>query len=144
MFAPRYTGAHMAELKTKPTKSSVTDFLKAIPDAERRKDCQTVLKIMKQVTGEQPKMWGPSIVGFGSYHYKYASGHEGDMCLTGFSPRKQALTLYILDGFERPELMKKLGKYKTGKSCLYVKRLADIDASVLTQLITDSVARTKK
>jgi hypothetical protein len=100
---------------------------------------------MQKITKEKPKMWGASIVGFGSYHYKYDSGHEGDMCITGFSPRKQNLTLYILPGFERYELlMSKLGKYKTGKSCLYIKRLADIDEKVLEKLIAESVVYMKK
>jgi len=94
---------------------------------------------MKKITKEEPKMWGPSIVGFGKYHYKYASGHEGDMCMSGFSPRKEALTIYILPGFEKNKsLMKKLGKYKTSKSCLYIKRLDDVDTKVLENLIVSS------
>lgn len=129
----------MADLKTKRTNASVEAFLNAIPDATRRQDCLTVLKIMKQATKVEPKMWGPSIVGFGSYHYEYASGREGDWFLTGFSPRKQDLTLYIIAGFKRYDaLMGKLGKHKTGKSCLYIKRLADIDLVVLRELIEDS------
>jgi hypothetical protein len=132
------------ELKTKPTKVAVTKFL-ADQSAERKKECKTIIALMKRVTKESPKMWGPSIIGFGTYHYKYASGHEGDMCITGFSPRKAALTLYVMPGFERRhgDLMKKLGKYKAGKSCLYVKRLSDIDLGVLEKLIAASVKEGK-
>ena len=130
----------LAELKTTQTNASVEAFLGAIADDTRRQDCRTVLKIMKQATKAEPKMWGASMVGFGSYHYKYASGREGDWFLTGFSPRKTDLTLYIMTGFTRYDaLMGKLGKYKTGKSCLYIKRLADIDLSVLEELIQESV-----
>jgi hypothetical protein len=130
----------MADLKTKPTAASVEDFLNNIPEEGKRKDAFAILKLMKQVTKARPKMWGPSIVGFGEYHYMYASGREGDFFLTGFSPRKQSLTLYIMSGFTRYDvLMKKLGKYKTGKSCLYVKRLEDIDLAVLKELIALSV-----
>jgi len=130
----------MAELKTKPTEESVEKFLKSIADADTRADCQVVFQMMKQATKAEPKMWGASIVGFGTYHYKYASGREGDWPLTGFSPRKQSLTLYIMPGFARyEELMQKLGKYKTGKSCLYIKKLADVSMSVLKQLVKQSV-----
>ena len=130
----------MAELKTKRNNLSVKDFLDGIEDAEMRRDCRTVLDLMKEATGDKPRMWGTSIVGFGSYHYKYASGHEGDCCLTGFSPRKQALTLYILPGFEQyADLMQKLGKHKTGKSCLYIRRLADVHLPSLKRLIQQSV-----
>ena len=135
----------MAEPKTKKNTLSVTAFLNRIENEERRKDCKTVLAMMKQITGSKPAMWGTSIVGFGSYHYVYASGHEGDWPLTGFSPRKQDLTLYVMAGFDRYKpLMAKLGKYKTGKSCLYVKRLSDIDLKVLKQLVTESVKRMKR
>ncbi len=135
----------MAELKTKPTKQSVKDFVDAIKDEQRRKDCRTVSRIMKRVTRANPKMWGPGIIGFGSYHYKYASGREGDWFLTGFAPRKQNLTLYIISGFKKySALLKKLGKHKIGGSCLYVKRLDDIDMDVLTELIEDSVAYVRK
>ncbi|MCL4841235.1 MAG: DUF1801 domain-containing protein [Bryobacteraceae bacterium] len=130
----------MAELKTKQTEASVSAFLDAVENEQRRADCRTVLNLMRAVTGEEPKMWGPSMVGFGSYHYKYASGREGDWFVTGFSPRKQDLTLYIMAGFDRyDELMAKLGKYKTGKSCLYLKRLSDVDLGVLRELVTASV-----
>lgn len=135
----------MAELKTKPNDGSVEAFLDAIPDAEKRQDSFALLKLMKEVTGAQPKLWGSSIVGFGSYHYKYESGREGDWFLTGFSPRKRDLTLYIMAGFSRyDELMKKLGRHKTGKSCLYVKRLADVDLATLRELIRRSVEHLAK
>ncbi len=135
----------MAELKTKPTKHSVKDFIDAIEDEQLRKDCRTVSRIMKRVTKANPKMWGPGIVGFGSYHYKYASGREADWFLAGFAPRKQNLTFYIMSGFKNYNaLLKKLGKHKIGKSCLYIKRLDDVDMDVLTQLIDDSVAHLRK
>jgi Domain of unknown function (DU1801) len=126
----------MAEQKTKPTNQSVKEFLNKIPEPERRADCFAVAKIMEEISGEKPKMWGPSIVGFGSYHYKYASGHEGDWPMMGFSPRKKDLTLYIMMGFEKhAELMEKLGKHSTGKSCLYIKRLSDVHIPTLKKLI---------
>ncbi len=135
----------MAELKTKPTKQSVKDFVDAIKDEQQKKDCRTVSRIMKRITKANPKMWGPGIVGFGSYHYKYASGREGDWFLVGFAPRKQNLTLYIMSGFKKySALLKKLGKHKIGVSCLYVKRLDDVDMDVLTELIEDSVAYVRK
>lgn len=130
----------MAEMKTRQTAASVSAFLDAVENEQRRADCRVVADLMRAVTGEEPKLWGPSIVGFGSYHYKYASGREGDWFVTGFSPRKQDLTLYIMAGFDRyDELMAKLGKYKTGKSCLYLKRLSDVDLGVLRELVTASV-----
>jgi hypothetical protein len=130
----------MAELKTKATDASVTDFLNSVEDEQKRKDCFEVLKIMRQATKSEPKMWGPSIVGFGDYHYVYESGRENDWFLAGFSPRKQNLTLYIMSGFDRyHELLKKLGKHSTGKGCLYIKRLADIDMKVLKELVESSV-----
>ena len=132
----------MAELKTKKTKASVTAFLDQVNDGQRRKDCQRVLKLMKEATGEAPKMWGSSIVGFGTYKYRYASGHGGEWPIIGFSPRKNDLTLYIMPGFEEFEtLMAKLGKYKAGKSCVYIKRLDDVEIPVLKKLISKSVAR---
>lgn len=135
----------MAELKTKPTEQSVEEFLNRVENEKKRADSFTILKLMKDVTKAQPKMWGPSIVGFGKYHYKYESGREGDWFLTGFSPRKQNLTLYIMSGFRRHgELMKKLGKYKTGKGCLYVNRLEDIDLSTLKKLVVESVNHLEK
>jgi len=130
----------MAELKTKPTDESVKDFLNRIPDRERREDCFAVAQLMEEITGDKPKMWGPSIVGFGTYHYKYDSGREGDWLVIGFSPRKKDLTLYLMMGFEKhAELMKQLGKHSTGKSCLYIKRLSDIDVPTLKKLIKASV-----
>lgn len=130
----------MAELKTKKTEASVGDFLDAVKDETRRADCKSVARLLQKVTGEKPKMWGASIVGFGTYHYVYESGRAGDWPVAGFSPRAQALTLYIMSGFDgEPALMAKLGKYKTGKSCLYLKSLADVDIKVLEQLIARSV-----
>ncbi len=132
--------AKNAELKTKLNDASVEDFINAIEDETIRADCFEIAKMMKQATKAEPKMWGSSIVGFGSYHYKGASGREGDWMLVGFSPRKQNLTLYIMAGFERyDELMKKLGKFSTGKSCLYIKKLADVDKKVLKELVSESV-----
>ena len=129
----------MAELKTKLNDASVEKFLQSVSEEQKRKDCFSILEVMKKVTKADPKMWGSSIVGFGTYHYKYESGREGDWFLTGFSPRKQNLTLYILSGFSNyNELMKKLGKYKTGKSCLYINGLEDVDKKVLKDLITGS------
>jgi hypothetical protein len=132
----------MAELKTKVNTASVEGFLNKIEDDQKREDCFEVVKIMKQVTKEEPKMWGPSIIGFGSYHYKYESGREGDMMQIGFSPRKQNITLYVGLGADTENpLLKKLGKYTTGKGCLYIKRLADVDRTVLQHLITKSFKR---
>lgn len=129
----------MAELKTQPTDHSVEAFLNSLADDRKRQDSFTILNLMAEVTGAEPQMWGDSIVGFGRYHYKYASGREGDWFLTGFSPRKQNLTLYIMAGFdEYDNLLAKLGKYKTGKSCLYIKKLADIDQTVLRELVKQS------
>lgn len=130
----------MAELKTKPTNESVKDFLNRIPNHEKRQDSFAIAKMMEEITGYKPKMWGTSIVGFGTYHYKYASGREGDWPVTGFSPRKKDLTLYIMMGFEKHgELMKQLGKHSVGKSCLYIKRLADVHLPTLEKLIEVSV-----
>ncbi len=135
----------MAGNKTKPTRASVTAFIDGIDDKQKKSDARKVAAMMRKATGKRARMWGPSIVGYGSYHYKYDSGREGDFMLTGFSPRKQALTLYVMPGFERYEsLMGKLGKYKTGKSCLYIKRLADVDENVLQRLITESVSHMRK
>ena len=129
----------MAELKTKKNDASVLEFLNAVDNEQRREDSLQLLRIMEEVTGEPAAMWGPAIVGFGSYHYRYASGREGDWMLTGFSPRKQNLTVYIMAGFARyDELMSRLGPHKTGKSCLYLKKLSDVDESVLRQLIAAS------
>ena len=132
----------MAEPKTKPTEVSVESFLKGVTDAQQREDAYRILEIMKEITAEPPRMWGPSIVGFGKYHYVYASGREGDTCLTGFSPRKDALTLYFMAGLEErfAVQLKKLGKVKTSKGCLYIKKLADIDLAVLRDMIQANVA----
>jgi hypothetical protein len=130
----------MAEMKTKETDASVDAFLNGVTDENRRNDCYTVLKIMEKASGAPAKMWGPSIIGFGNTHYEYASGREGDWFLIGFSPRKQNLTLYISGGLERyAELLQRLGKYKTGKGCLYVKKLEDIDVAVLGQMAAQSI-----
>jgi len=128
-------------MKTVPTEQSVEDFLEAVPMEARRRDGREILEIMQRITGERPVMWGPSIVGFGRYHYKYESGREGDFMLTGFSPRKTALTVYVMPGFGAfGDLMERLGKYKTGRSCLYLKRLGDVDRAVLEEIIRRSVA----
>lgn len=131
----------MSENKTQKTNASVIDFLNSIPDEKKRQDCLTVFEIMRQVTGLEPKMWGASIVGFGDVHYKYASGREGDWFKVGFSPRKQNLTLYIMDGFPRYQsLLAELGKHKTGVSCLYINKLADVKLDVLREMIAQSIA----
>ena len=131
----------MAELKTAENDASVDEFLDGVENETRREDCRAVVSLMREVTGEEPRMWGGSIIGFGRYHYVYESGREGDWFLTGVSPRKGSLTLYIVAGFDRyDELMSKLGRHKTGKSCLYVNRLDDIDLDVLRELVERSVA----
>jgi len=137
--------AKSAELKTKVNNASVEGFLNSVKDEQTREDCFEILKMMKQVTKEEPKMWGSSIVGFGSYHYKGASGREGDWMLTGFSPRKQNLTLYLMHGFdEQKDLLIKLGKHKTSMGCLYIKKLDDVDKKVLKELVAGSVKRMKQ
>jgi len=134
----------MAELKTQPTKASVRGFIDALEDEGRRKDCRALVKLMREITGEPAVMWGPSIVGFGSYHYKTRSGQEADWFLTGFSPRKRDLTLYIMAGFEPfAGLLEKLGRHKTGKSCLYLRGLDDVDLPTLHELVRLSVERTR-
>jgi hypothetical protein len=130
----------MAELKTQPNRRSVSDFLKTVDDPLRRKDCRTVAALMRRATGNRATLWGENIVGFGRYHYKHANGNPASWFLTGFSPRKRELTIYIMPGFSSyGALMKRLGKYRTGKSCLYLKRLADIDEETLAVLIERSV-----
>lgn len=132
------------ELKTKVNDASVAGFLDAVEPPEKRADAKAIDKLMRRVTGAKPKMWGASIVGYGSYRYKYASGQEGDWMQIGFSPRKQNLTLYIMPGFsEYRGLLDRLGKHSTGKSCLYIKRLSDIDMDVLEALVAGSVAAMK-
>jgi len=134
----------MAAPKTIPTSASVSDYIAAVPDERKRADAVRLDKIMQELSGHTPVMWGPSIIGYGSYHYKYASGHEGDWPEIGFSPRKSALSLYIMSGANRyKELLDRLGKYKTGKSCLYIKRLSDIDLDVLREMISKSLADTR-
>jgi hypothetical protein len=135
----------MAELKTQENDQSVTAFLQRVEDDQRRQDCYAVLEVMREAVQAEPKMWGDSIVGFGKYHYTYASGRAGDLMLTGFSPRKQNLTLYIMAGFDAYDsLMARLGKFKTGKSCLYIKKLADIDMDVLKELVQRSVEHMRR
>ncbi|HET8658208.1 MAG TPA: DUF1801 domain-containing protein [Micromonosporaceae bacterium] len=126
----------MAELKTQRNEASVEEFLAAVPDPRRRADAQAVCRLMTEVTGERPAMWGDSIVGFGTYHYRYATGREGDWPAVGFSPRKQALTIYVSEGFDAyEELLARLGPHQTGRSCLYVKRLSDVDEQALRSLV---------
>lgn len=135
----------MAELKTRPNDNEVDVFLESVEDARRREECRALVTLMREITGEEPRMWGDSIVGFGSYHFRYASGREGDWFLTGFSPRKKSLTLYVMAGFDRyEELLRKLGRYRTGKSCLYLNRLEDVDRDVLTGLVGRSVQHMRK
>ncbi len=131
----------MAAPKTVPTNASVEDYLNSIANEAKRQDSFALLDLMKEVTGEDAVMWGASIVGFGAYRYVYASGREGDWPLTGFAPRAQALTLYIMSGFDGyDDLLARLGKHSTGKSCLYIKRLSDVDLDVLRELVAESVA----
>ncbi len=126
--------------KTRPTGAGVDTFLDAVENERRREDARTVNAMMERITGWEPRMWGPSIVGFGEYHYRYDSGREGDFLITGFSPRKNALTIYIMPGFARYDaLMARLGKFRTGRSCLYINKLDDVDLSVLEELIASSV-----
>jgi hypothetical protein len=134
----------MAENKTKPTKVSVAEFVGALTDQTKRADAKALVKLMQDAAGEKPKMWGPSIIGFGSYHYRYDSGREGDMPLIGFSPRKAATVLYGVAGAgESKALLAKLGKHTTGKGCLYIKKLADVDVRVLEDMIVKSLAATR-
>ena len=135
----------MAEPKTKKTRASVKAFIKGVDNPRRREDCATVVEIMRDITGEKPAMWGTSIIGFGSYTYQYSSGRSGDWPITGVSPRKQALTVYIMTGFDGSQvLMKKLGKHKTGRSCLYINKLEDIHLPTLKTLIRRSVKAMRK
>lgn len=130
---------YVSELKTKANDADVAEFLAAVPDAQKRADSNVLMRIMKKVTGEDARMWGGSIIGFGSYHYTYKSGRSGNWMTTGFSPRKTALTVYVMQGFsEHEDLMDRLGRYKTGRSCLYIKRLSDVDLGVLEELIERS------
>ena len=136
--------AKQVELKTKVNDASVAGFLNSVADESKREDSFEILRLMEEVTKEPPKMWGASIVGFGSYHYKGAGGREGDWMLTGFSPRKQNLTLYLMGGFDKyGDLLQKLGKYKTSVGCLYIKKLEDVDKTVLKELIAENVKTMK-
>ena len=135
----------MAQNKTQATPQKVSEFIAGVEDTRKRAECKELMKLMRETTGKRATMWGSNIVGFGKYHYKYASGREGDFFLTGFSPRKQALTIHIINGFQpHAKLMEKLGKFKTGKSCLYVKSLDNIDRSVLAKLVQASVEYMRK
>jgi Domain of unknown function (DU1801) len=135
----------MAELKTKRTQQSATDFLNAIPEEGKRRDAFAICAMMEAITGDRPAMWGSSIVGFGTYHYVYASGREGDWPVLGFSPRKESLTLYLSSGFkDYAALLEKLGKHKTAKACLYIKKLEDVDLGVLKELLRKSVQYMKE
>jgi hypothetical protein len=134
----------MHENKTKITTASPAAYIEAIKDDERKKDCKALSKIMTKVTGEKPKMFGTSIVAFGKYHYKYASGHEGDSCLTGFSSRKAEISVYLMQFPGRDKLEAKLGKHKSGKGCLYIKKMSDVDPAVLEKMIDASVAYVRK
>lgn len=135
----------MAENKTKATEASVESYLSAIEDETRRKDCEALAELMAKATREPPKMWGTSIVGFGSYHYRYESGREGDSCVIGFSSRKGDITLYLVEGFPgQQELLSRLGKHKTGKGCLYVRRFSDVDPNILEQLVVGAVAERRR
>jgi hypothetical protein len=126
----------MADQKTKPTNVSVEALLKKVADPQQREDARVILNLMKEISGLEPRMWGPSIIGFGEFHYQYDSGHEGDCCRIGFSPRKGQMSLYFMPGLEKFEsFLKKLGKHKTGKACLYIKRLSDVDIAVLRDMI---------
>jgi hypothetical protein len=135
----------MAENRTKATDASVADYLAAIEDESRRKDCEALARLMRKVTGHRPVMWGAGIVGFGSYHYRYASGREGDMCLTGFSSRKADISVYLVaEGRGQDERLAKLGRHKMAKSCLHIRRLSDVDLVVLERLVAESVAEVKR
>lgn len=133
----------MAELKTKPTRASVSAYINAIKDGERRKDCQALVSMMTKATKAKPKMWGPAIVGFGDYHYKYDTGREADWFEVGFSPRKAALTLYLMGG-KKQELLDKLGAHTQGASCLYLKTLDEVHKPTLQKLIAESVKNIRK
>ena len=137
----------MYEAKTKPTEATLESYLAGIADESRREDCKVIAALMERVSGSPPRMWGTSIVGFGSYHYKYASGHEGDSCLVGFSSRKGDISIYLMPGYESAEaraLLAELGRHKIGKACLYVRRLSDIQLPVLEQLVARSVSEIRR
>lgn len=143
--AAKKSAAKKSDMKTKPTTASVEAFIAKVANPARRKDAETALALMKKATRLEPTMWGPSIIGYGSYHYKYESGREGDMCMTGFSPRSGAMVFYVIGGVPpTDELYKKLGKHKLGGSCLYINKLADVDLGVLEKIIAKSVAYMRK
>jgi hypothetical protein len=129
----------MAKNKTTETKASVAHFLATVKDEKKRKDCSAIIDLLEKHTGLEPKMWGPSIIGFGSYHYKYESGHEGDAPLVGLSPRANAISLYLSNVMEKEDLLKKFGKHKTGKGCIYIQKTEDIDTTVLIQMAKNSI-----
>lgn len=136
-----------AENKTKPTALQVDDFLETVSDTQQKQDAEKIIEIMQRLSGHPPKMWGPSIIGFGAYHYIYESGREGDMCRAGFSPRKGNIVLYLMGGYSNPdtqkkmdELRAKLGKHKTGSSCLYINKLTDVDINVLREMVALDLA----
>lgn len=135
----------MSELKTRPTRASVARFIGSIEDERQRKDAKRIDQIMRSVTGSNPVLWGSSLVGYGRYDYRYASGREGSWFLTGFSPRKRNLVIYVMSGFStEPALMRRLGRHKTGRSCLYLRKLDDVDLDVLTELVRRSVEKIRK
>jgi len=134
-------GVTMTENKTKLTGESVESYISSIEDPSRRKDCKALTRLMSDATQQKPKMWGKTIVGFGSYHYKYSSGREGDSCLTGFSSRKNDISIYLVERFPgKVDLLSKLGKYKLGKGCLYIHQLSDVDRDILSQIVAGAVA----
>lgn len=131
----------MAENKTKPNEAGVAEFVAKVPDPQRREDAEALVQIMQRLSGEPPRMWGPSIIGFGSYHYKYESGREGDMARVGFSPRAKETVIYLVDGYQGKEAqLARLGRHRIGKSCLYIRKLADVDQEVLERMIAASLA----
>jgi hypothetical protein len=134
----------MAEIKTKATEIDPYDFIRKVDSDDKRRDSEELIRLMSKATGKPPKMWGGTIVGFGKRRYKYATGREGEICLTGFSPRKPSLVLYLGPGLDDEKLMSRLGKHKRGKGCLYIKKLADVDPAVLKELIAKSVAEMRK
>jgi Domain of unknown function (DU1801) len=135
----------MAENKTKPTQASVQDYLANLASAEQRVDCESLIALMRKVTKHEPKMWGSTIVGFGTYHYRYESGREGDACLTGFAARKNEIAVYLVaEGAQQADRLTELGKHKMGKACLYIRRLSEIDVGILEKLIAESVAEVKQ
>jgi hypothetical protein len=134
----------VAESKTKATDVDPLEFIDKVDGEEKRKDAKDLVRLMSNVTGKPPRMWGPTIIGFGKYHYKYESGREGEICMTGFSPRKPSLVLYLGPGLEDKKLLARLGKHKVGKGCLYINKLADVDRAVLKELVVKAVTEMRK